>query len=58
MQAWEPNVEALVEALKHSRYSISTRCDLWEIFENLNNWNIIHLMPWDDNNEDKVKNYS
>jgi hypothetical protein len=51
MQEWEPNVEAS----KQSRYASSTTCDLWEIFEGLNDWNIVQLMPRDDNDEDEIE---
>jgi hypothetical protein len=51
MQAWEPNVEASHQA----RYSSSTTCDLWEIFEGLNDWNIVQLVPREDNDEDEME---
>jgi hypothetical protein len=44
-----------VEASKQSRCASSTTCDLWEIFEGLNDWNIVQLMPRDDNDEDKIE---
>jgi hypothetical protein len=48
-QVWDPNVEVL----KQKCYKSSTICILWEIFEGLNNWNIVQLIPGSNNDEDK-----
>ena len=50
-QEWEPNIEAS----KQSRYSSSTTCDLWDIFEGLNDWSIVQLVAREDNDEDEIE---
>jgi hypothetical protein len=41
MKEWTPNVEAS----EQNRYASSTPCSLWGIFEGLNDWNIVQLLP-------------
>jgi hypothetical protein len=50
-QAWDPNVEAT----EQRRYASSTACILWEIFEGLNDWNIIQFLPGNDNNKEEIQ---
>jgi hypothetical protein len=35
--------------------SSSTTCNLWEIFEGLNDWNIVELAPQEDDYEDEIE---
>jgi hypothetical protein len=50
-QDWDPNVEAA----EQKRYASSTTCILWEIFEGLNDWNIVQLLPGNDNDEEEIQ---
>jgi hypothetical protein len=50
MQEWDPNVEASDQ----NRYSSSTTCILWDIFEGLNDWNIVQLVPGKDNDDEEI----
>jgi hypothetical protein len=51
MQEWDPNVEAK----EQDRYSSCTTCILWEIFEGLNDWNIVQLLPGKDNDDEEIQ---
>jgi hypothetical protein len=50
-QEWDPNVEAL----EQKGYASSTACILWEIFEGLNDWNIVQLLPGNNNDEEEIQ---
>jgi hypothetical protein len=50
-QEWDPNVEASLQR----RYASSVTCILWEIFEGLNDWNIVQLLPGNDNDEEEIQ---
>ena len=50
-QDWEPNVDAT----EQKRYASSTTCILWDIFEGLNDWNIVQLVPGFDNDEEEIQ---
>ena len=51
MKEWDPNVEAS----EQNRYSSSTTCILWDIFEGLNDWNIVQLLPGKDNDDEEIQ---
>ena len=51
MQDWDPNVEAE----EQNRYVRSTTCLLWGIFEGLNVWNIVQLLPGKDNDDEEIQ---
>jgi hypothetical protein len=51
MQDWDPNVEAE----EQNRYVSSTKCLLWGIFEGLNDWNIVQLLPEKDNDDKEIQ---
>jgi hypothetical protein len=48
---WDPNVEAS----EQRRYSSSTACVLWDIFEGLNDWHIVQLVPGKDNDDEEIQ---
>jgi hypothetical protein len=50
-QEWDPNVEVSLQR----RYASSTACILWEIFEGLNDWNIVQLLPGNDNDKEEIQ---
>jgi hypothetical protein len=51
MQEWDPKV---VES-EQKCYSRSTTCILWEIFEGLNDWNIVQLLPGKHNDDEEIQ---
>jgi hypothetical protein len=48
---WDSNVEAS----EQRRYLSSTACALWDIFEGLNDWHIVQLVPGKDNDGEEIQ---
>ena len=44
-----------MDAVKQKRYLSSTTCSLWPIFEGLNDWNIVQLLPGKDNDDEDIQ---
>jgi hypothetical protein len=47
--------DANFQAKEQNRYSSSTACIFWEIFEGLNDWNIVQLLPGKDNDDAEIQ---
>lgn len=50
-KAWMPNVPAK----EQERYGVNESCENWPIFEGLNNWETVDILPGGDMNDDEME---